>query len=123
MNHQTKNRNFVSTLEACAVLATGIAMCTWLGSNMNNAHHVFQAESGSGTGMMHLIKMPNAANSRLMATPKMDDKFNIDVGKKGNEEFAGKAGNNPGTVRAAIYTMPNLKSANKKHKNSNDIII
>lgn len=119
MNHQTKNRNFGAALQASAILTIGMAVCTWLGSNMNDGQHVFQMKSAPSAGMIHLIKMPNAGASGLMVAPGIDDKFIIEMGKKGNAKIKNKQG----TLRAAIYTMPSLKSANKKQTHIKDVII
>lgn len=124
MDHQAKNRGYGSTLQVSIILAVGIAMCTWLGSNMNESRHVLQTKAAIDTSMMQPVKMPNAGTDALMATSGIDDPFIIEMEKESNATTATEKEED--TVRAAIYTrpaIPGLKSANRKQVRITDIII
>mgnify|MGYP003630480720 CR=1 FL=1 len=121
MNHQTKTVILGSTLQTSVTLIAGIALCTWLGGNVNQAHHVLKPSTLSSASTMHLIKMPNAGSKNLMAAPNIEDKFSIEMGQKGETETETKSVKKQVELRTAIYRMPDLKSTNNKQVHLKDI--
>jgi hypothetical protein len=120
MKQQTADWNERLALQAGTMLTLGIALsiialCIALGSHLRDGRHVFQT---------HLV-----VHAGMMPAPVVDDSFAIEIGKAGNTDMEIKTATEAATkktqaaLRSAVYTLPDLQSADSKHSQIRNIII
>lgn len=137
MNHQTKTWNLAVALQTGATLIAGIAICTWLGGNVDHLHDSSTVSGDSAVSMAHKIAMPHTQSDRMMAS-SIKGKLDLNMDRAGNlasdvesdnkAEFETELKADPKSsnksdakqdvkqnavkVRSAIFTLPVIKSGN-----------
>ena len=132
MKHQTKNWHLLQIIPASAILATGMAVCAWLGGNLNTAlnttingeRHLVEKRALSSQTMPHLVDLTNMYLKAPPAISTHDDKFVIGLEKENRLSADNKKTEHKnGGLRAAIYQMPNLKQTGNKQIQTRAVII